>query len=38
LVANPALAEGLLNWRAQKDLIAMVEDAWRWHLRLHPET
>ena len=35
LVADPRRAETLLKWRAKKDLSAMVEDAWRWHLRLH---
>jgi len=35
LVADPRRAEALLKWRARKDLAAMVEDAWRWHLRLH---
>jgi len=35
LVADPARAEQLLNWRADKGLAAMIEDAWRWHLRLH---
>jgi UDP-glucose 4-epimerase len=35
LVADPARAERLLNWRAEKELVTMVEDAWRWHLRLH---
>ena len=35
LVADPRRAEALLKWRAKKDLSAMVEDAWRWHLRLH---
>lgn len=28
--ANPRLANEKLNWRAEKTLIVMVEDAWRW--------
>jgi len=24
------LAEDLLGWRAEKDLLAMCEDTWRW--------
>lgn len=28
--ASPALAETRLNWRAQRDLLAMCTDAWRW--------
>lgn len=28
--ADPALAERLLGWRAQRDLQAMCQDAWRW--------
>lgn len=28
--ADPALAWQLLGWRAQRDLAAMCEDAWRW--------
>lgn len=28
--ANPAFAEGLLGWTAQRDLAAMCRDHWRW--------
>lgn len=35
LIADPLQAEKLLNWRARADLATMVEDAWRWHLKLH---
>ncbi|MXS85523.1 UDP-glucose 4-epimerase GalE [Nitrosomonas sp. HPC101] len=28
--ANPALAEKLLGWKAQRDLTAMCRDHWRW--------
>lgn len=28
--ADPALAERLLGWRAEKDITAMCEDTWRW--------
>lgn len=28
--ANPALAEELLGWKAQRDLAAMCRDHWRW--------
>jgi len=28
--AAPALAQKLLGWRAQRDLQAMCQDAWRW--------
>jgi UDP-glucose 4-epimerase len=28
--ANPALAQSLLGWRAQRDLSTMCADAWRW--------
>ena len=28
--ANPASAAALLGWRAERDLRAMCEDAWRW--------
>lgn len=35
LVADPRRAEALLGWRAKAGLTTMVEDAWRWHLRLH---
>ena len=28
--ADPSLAEQLLGWRAQRDVSAMCEDAWRW--------
>jgi UDP-glucose-4-epimerase GalE len=31
LVADPARAAALLNWRAAADLATIVEDAWRWH-------
>lgn len=31
LVADPRRAEGLLAWRATKDIEAMIRDAWRWH-------
>jgi UDP-arabinose 4-epimerase len=34
LVADPRRAETLLGWRARRDLTAMVEDAWNWHLKL----
>jgi UDP-glucose 4-epimerase len=30
LWAKPALAENLLGWRAERDLLGMCEDAWRW--------
>jgi UDP-glucose 4-epimerase len=33
LVADPRRAEAVLGWRAELDLDAMVEDAWRWHSR-----
>jgi UDP-glucose 4-epimerase len=35
LVADPLQAGELLNWRARADLAAMVEDAWRRHLKLY---
>jgi len=28
--ANPALAQKLLGWHAQRDLAAMCRDGWRW--------
>ena len=28
--ADPSLAEQLLGWRAQRDVSAMCQDAWRW--------
>jgi len=28
--ANPALAEKLLRWKAQRDLAVMCRDHWRW--------
>jgi len=28
--ADPALAEKLLGWRAEKGIVAMCEDTWRW--------
>lgn len=34
--ADPALAERLLGWRAERDLDAMCRDAWHWQ-RLNPE-
>jgi UDP-glucose-4-epimerase GalE len=34
LIANPRRAEKVLEWRARRDLAAMVEDAWRWHRKL----
>jgi UDP-glucose 4-epimerase len=34
--ADPALAERLLGWRAEKGLEAMCADAWRWQ-RLNPQ-
>jgi UDP-glucose-4-epimerase GalE len=34
LVADPSRAGQLLAWRAERGLSAMVEDAWRWHLKL----
>ena len=33
LWADPALAEQLLGWHAQRDLVAMCEDTWRWQSR-----
>lgn len=33
--ADPSLAEGILGWRAERDLEAMCEDAWRWQ-RMNP--
>ena len=38
LVADPRRAEALLKWQARADLAAMVEDAWRWHVKLYGET
>jgi UDP-arabinose 4-epimerase len=37
LIADPSRAAALLKWRAHADLDVMVEDAWRWHLKLHDE-
>jgi UDP-arabinose 4-epimerase len=37
LIADPRRAEALLGWQARAGLAAMVEDAWRWHLKLHSE-
>jgi UDP-glucose-4-epimerase GalE len=34
LLADPRRAEALLGWRAERDLHAIVEDAWRWHRQL----
>ena len=34
LFADPAKAEHVLGWRAERDLTAIVEDAWRWHRKL----
>ena len=34
LIADPRRAEKVLNWRATRDLTAMVDDAWRWHRKL----
>ncbi len=34
--ADPALAERLLGWRAQRGLAAMCEDSWRWQ-SLNPQ-
>ncbi len=34
LLAKPRRAEALLGWRAERDLHAIVEDAWRWHRQL----
>jgi UDP-glucose 4-epimerase len=34
--ANPALAHGLLNWHASRDLQTMCADAWRWQ-SLNPQ-
>ena len=28
--ADPSLAQENLGWKAQRDLNAMIEDAWRW--------
>jgi UDP-glucose-4-epimerase GalE len=36
LVASSARAERELGWRAQRDLRAIVETAWRWH-EAHPQ-
>lgn len=33
--ADPALAEKTLGWKAERDLLRMCEDAWRWQ-RLNP--
>lgn len=32
--ADPALATRLLGWRAERDLLRMCEDAWRWQCNL----
>jgi UDP-glucose 4-epimerase len=32
--ADPGLAEGLLGWRAQRDLEAMCRDGWAWQSRV----
>jgi UDP-glucose 4-epimerase len=37
LIADPSRAETLLKWRARAGLATMVEDAWRWHQKLHGE-
>jgi UDP-glucose 4-epimerase len=37
LIADPSRASALLRWRARADLEVMVEDAWRWHLKLYGE-
>jgi UDP-arabinose 4-epimerase len=37
LIADPSRAGALLKWRARADLEVMVEDAWRWHLKLYRE-
>jgi UDP-glucose-4-epimerase GalE len=34
LVADPRRAEQVLGWRTERDLTTIVEDAWRWHLKL----
>lgn len=34
--ADPTLAASLLGWRAERDLAAMCQDAWRWQSS-HPE-
>jgi UDP-glucose 4-epimerase len=34
--ADPARAAAVLGWRAERDLAAMCEDAWRWQ-RLNPQ-
>ena len=31
LIADPGRARSVLDWRAELDLPAIVEDAWRWH-------
>jgi UDP-glucose 4-epimerase len=34
-VTSSRRAEQVLGWRAQRsDILAIVEDAWRWHRRL----
>ncbi len=35
LIASNGRAREVLGWRPERDLRAMVEDAWRWH-QLHP--
>ncbi|CAN5451600.1 UDP-glucose 4-epimerase GalE [soil metagenome] len=34
--ASPALAQSLLGWRAEKDVVAMCKDSWRWQ-SMNPE-
>jgi UDP-glucose 4-epimerase len=34
--ADPALAQSLLGWTAQRGLAQMCEDSWRWQ-RLNPQ-
>ena len=31
--ADPALAQQILGWRAERDLVTMCADAWRWQSR-----
>jgi UDP-glucose 4-epimerase len=33
LVADPARAGADLGWRAMRDLPAIVDSAWRWHVQ-----
>lgn len=35
--ANPALAEKILGWKAERDLEQMLKDAWRWQQTLDQE-